>query len=308
MMTCADELWLAMTFWVVRFVHWSSNSQCVSHSAALCRNLSCQDTDVFSTTCWGQNAIWQTQLGTNSDLGLSLDTDTCIVHKQTNKDCALRATINSDRSATSSVWHKQEEKQPRRRDASATRGNNLVNVGKYTNLTWLSRDSTSRGVAGVNMVVKGCSSQQKQRKKRNSDFSDMKIVFWRTSETKKSRKKKPLENNEKGQRKKCKDSYFLTWELSFQKTKKKERCNGCPAAEINDNRMHMDLTRSTTSRHAAIVKRVFERARDPQRMWISRDYHEMRYGQKHFCYKGNFCGMNVIQNNRKRVERDFPRR
>ena len=115
---------------------------------------------------------------TNSDLGLSLDTDTCIVHKQTNKDCALRATINSDRSATSSVWHKQEEKQPRRRDASATRGNNLVNVGKYTNLitlldlcvssqhspntvTRLSHNSTSHGVAGVNMVVVGCSSQQK---------------------------------------------------------------------------------------------------------------------------------------------------
>ena len=100
----------------------------------------------------------------------------------------------------------REEKQPRRRDASATRGNNLVNVGKYTNLitlldlcvssqhspTWLSRDSTSRGVAGVNMVVIGCSSQQKQRKKRNSDFSVMKIVFWRTSETKKSRKKETI--------------------------------------------------------------------------------------------------------------------
>ena len=245
MMTCADELWLAMTFWVVRFVHWSSNSQCVSHSAALCRNLSCQDTDVFSTTCWGQNGIWQTQLGTNSDLGLRLDTDTCIVHKQTNKDCALRATINSDRSATSGVWHKQGEKQPRRRVASATRKNNLVNVAKYTNLITLldlcvsskhspntvtrrSHNSKGHGVASVNMVVTGCSSQQKQRKKRNSDVSVMKIVFWRTSEAKKSRKKKnkkPLENNEKGQRKKCKDSYFLTWELSFQKkknTKKRE--------------------------------------------------------------------------------------
>ena len=115
MMTRADELWLAMTFWVVRIVHCSSNSQCVSHSAAFC----------------------QTQLGTNSDLGLSLDTSTCIVHKQTNKDCTFCATINSDRSATSSVWHKQGEKQPRRRDASPTRRNNLVNVGKYTNLITL---------------------------------------------------------------------------------------------------------------------------------------------------------------------------
>ena len=71
---------------------------------------------------------------------------------------------------------------------------------------------------------------------------------------------------------------------------KRERCNGSSAAEINDNRMHMDLTRSTTSRHAAIVKRTFNRARDPQRMWISRDYHKMRYGQKHVCVKSNFCG------------------
>ena len=71
---------------------------------------------------------------TNSDPGLSLDTDTCIVHKQTNKDCTLRATINSDRSGTSGVYHKQGEKQPRRRDASATRRNNLVNVGNYTSI------------------------------------------------------------------------------------------------------------------------------------------------------------------------------
>ena len=206
-MTRADELWLPMTFWVVRFVHWSSNSQCVSHSAALCHNLSCQDTDVFSTTCWGQKRIWQTQPGTNSDLGLSLDKDTCIVHKQTNKDCALRATINSDRSATSGVWHKQEEKQPRRRDASATSGNNLVNVGKYTNLITLldlcvpsqhspntvtrrSHNSIGHGVVGVNMVVIGCSSQQKQMKRRKNALSVMKNVFWRTSEAKKSRKKK----------------------------------------------------------------------------------------------------------------------
>ena len=144
-------------------------------------------TDVFSTTWWGQQGIWQTQLGTNSDLGLSIDTDTCIVHKQTNKDCALRATINSDQSAASIVWHKQGEKQPRRRDASATRGNNLVNVGKYTNLITLldlcvssqhspntvtsrSHNSTGHGVAGVNMVVIGCSSLQKQRKKKKKQW------------------------------------------------------------------------------------------------------------------------------------------
>ena len=175
-MTRADELWLATTFWLVRIVHWSSSSHCVSHSAALCHNLSSQDTDVFSTTWWGQKGIWQTQLGTNSDLGLSIDTDTCIVHKQTNKDCASFATINSARSATSGVQCKQGEKQQRRCDASATRKNNLVNVGTQTDLitlldlcvssqhspntvTRLSHNSIGHGVFGVNMVVIRCSSQ-----------------------------------------------------------------------------------------------------------------------------------------------------
>ena len=96
------------------------------------------------------------------------------MHKQTNKDCA---TINSDRSASSSVQHKQGEKQQRGRDASATRRNNLVNVGKKTNLitllglcvssplspntvTKLSHNSIGHGVVGVNIVVTTCSSQQ----------------------------------------------------------------------------------------------------------------------------------------------------
>ena len=114
---------------------------------------------------------------TNSDLGLSLDTDTCIVHKQTNKDCTLRATINSDRSATSGVYHKQGEKQPRRRDASPTRRNNLVNVGNYTSIcacdpnitvTRLSHNSIGHGVVGV---IYGCyrmfiSTKTKEKKKK----------------------------------------------------------------------------------------------------------------------------------------------
>ena len=239
-MTRADELWLAMTFWLVRIVHWSSNSQCVSHSAAFCHNLSCQDTDVFSTTCWRQRGIWQTQLGTNSDLVLSLDTDTCIVHKQPNKDCTLRATINSDRSATSGVYHKQGEKQPRGRDASATRRNNLVNVGKYTNLitlldlcvssqqspntvTRLSHNSIGHGVVGVNIVVIGCSSQQKQMKRRKSDFWHEKCNFEEQVKQRTQEKKKQLENNQRVKERNVKTAFFLTWELSFQKTKKKKR-------------------------------------------------------------------------------------
>ena len=45
-------------------------------------------------------------------------------------------------------------------------------------------------------------------------------------------------------------------------------CNGCPAAGINDNWMHTDLTHSTASRHAAMIKRAFIRARDPQHVCI----------------------------------------
>ena len=36
--------------------------------------------------------------------------------------------------------------------------------------------------------------------------------------------------------------------------------------------MHMDLPRSTTSRHAVMVKRAFNRARDPQRMWMLKKF------------------------------------
>ena len=98
--------------------------------------------------------------------------------------------------------------------------------------------------------------------------------------------------------------------FSKKKTQKRERCNGCLAAEINDNRMHMDLTRSTTPRYAAMVKRVFDRARDPQRMWISRDYHKMRCGQKHFCYTSNFLWKRMLfkkkeKENERRSKKSF---
>ena len=118
----------------------------------------------------------------------------------------------------------------------------------------------------------------------------MKNVFWRTSEAKKSGKKQ-LENNHRVKERNVKTAFFEQENFLFKKKNtEKRRSNGCLADEINDNRMHMDLTRSTTSRQAAIVKRVFDRARNPQRMWISRDYHKMRHGQKHFCDKSNFWG------------------
>ena len=119
-------------------------------------------------------------------------------------------------------------------------------------------------------------------------------------------KKKQLENNQRVKERNVKTAFFFNVRTFFSnKTQKKERCNGRPAAEINDNRIHMDLTRSTTSRHAAIVKRVFDRARDPQRVWISRDYHEMRQGQKHFCYKGHFCGKGCCSKQQKKGEKGF---
>ena len=65
---------------------------------------------------------------------------------------------------------------------------------------------------------------------------------------------------------------FFFEEQVKQKRRETAWCNGCPTAEINDNWMHMDLTRSTTSRHAAMVKRAFNRARDPQRMWILKKF------------------------------------
>ena len=59
------------------------------------------------------------------------------------------------------------------------------------------------------------------------------------------------------------------WEVKRgEKRRKMGWCNACPGAEINDKWVQIDLTRSTTSRHAAMVKRDFNRARDPQRVRI----------------------------------------
>ena len=67
-MTRADELWLAMTFWLVRNVHWSNSSQWVSHFAVLCHNLSlsgyrCVQHDMLRT----KRDLTETQLGADSE-------------------------------------------------------------------------------------------------------------------------------------------------------------------------------------------------------------------------------------------------
>ena len=65
---------------------------------------------------------------------------------------------------------------------------------------------------------------------------------------------------------------FLLLCLTFFKKKKKNRikwetawCNGCPADQIRDNWTHIDFTSSTTSPHAAVIKRAFNRASNLRR-------------------------------------------
>ena len=45
----------------------------------------------------------------------------------------------------------------------------------------------------------------------------------------------------------------IKWEMAW--------CNGCPANQINDNGSNTDFTRSTTSPHAAVIRRAFNRAK-----------------------------------------------
>ena len=67
----------------------------------------------------------------NSQLGLSLDTkDTCIVHKQTNRDCASRATTT----LTTQLHQARSTNKEKNNTVAATRQQagktNLVNVGR----------------------------------------------------------------------------------------------------------------------------------------------------------------------------------
>ena len=66
----------------------------------------------------------------NSQLGLSLDTtETCIVHKQTNRDCASRATTTlTDQLHQACGTNKEKNNKDSATRKQAGR-NNLVNVG-----------------------------------------------------------------------------------------------------------------------------------------------------------------------------------
>ena len=82
----------------------------------------------------------------------------------------------------------------------------------------------------------------------------------------KRRNQKKTGKEQKGQRKALKEK---RWEMK-RGEKKIEMVwrNECPGAEINDKWVHIELIRSTMSRHAAMVKRAFNCARDSQRELI----------------------------------------
>ena len=108
-------------------------------------------------------------------------------------------------------------------------------------------------------------NKTKEMKGGKNEFSAMKHYDFEEL-VKRNNQEKQLEKNKKGQRK------TLTEREERWREEKKRRemdwCNECPGAEINDKWVHIDLTRSTTSRHAAMVKRAFNRARDPHRVRI----------------------------------------
>ena len=88
-------------------------------------------------------------------------------------------------------------------------------------------------------------------------FLPWKFWFWRKIEAKKSEKcSKNWKKNKRAKKDIYRTFFYMAW------------CDGCPAAEMKDNWMHINFTRTTTARHAAMVKRAFIRACDPQRMWI----------------------------------------
>ena len=74
----------------------------------------------------------------NSQLGLILDTtDTCIVHKQTNRDCASRATTTLTDPLHQACSTNKEKNNKDAATLQQAGKNNLVNMGKSTNLITL---------------------------------------------------------------------------------------------------------------------------------------------------------------------------
>ncbi len=172
-MTRADGIWLAMTSWLVRIVHWSGNSQCVSHSAALWHNLSRQDSEVFSTTCWGQKEIWlklSRLWALIQQIRVSCTSKQTRITQQPKLTSRLHFTCSTDR-------EKNNRNAATRQQAGR---NNLIRHGSQDKLDYTSRfvrviptfsqqNSFGHGVVGVNMVEMGCSSQHPASKRLSWD-------------------------------------------------------------------------------------------------------------------------------------------
>ena len=73
-------------------------------------------------------------------------------------------------------------------------------------------------------------------------------------QVKRRNQRKTTGKEQKGQRKTLKEN---RWEMKRgEKRRMMGWCNECPGAEINDKWVHIELIRSTMSRHAAMVKRA----------------------------------------------------
>ena len=117
------------------------------------------------------------------DKTLSLDTtDTCIVHKQTNGDCASRTTTTLTDPLHQACSTNREKNNKDAATRQQARRNNLVNVSQETDsittlelcvscqhspntVVRLSQNPTGDGVVAVNKVVIGCSSQHPASKR-----------------------------------------------------------------------------------------------------------------------------------------------
>ena len=94
---------------------------------------------------------------------LILDTtDRCIVHKQTNRDCAARATTTLTGQLHQACGTNREKNN---KDAATRQQAGRKNLVSVNTVTRLSHNSIGHGVVGVNIVVIGCSSQHTASKR-----------------------------------------------------------------------------------------------------------------------------------------------
>ena len=106
-------------------------SQCVSHFSVLGHNLSCQDTDVFSTTCWGQKR----------DLTNSAGSRLWALIQQIRASCTSKQTGTTLTDQLQQACSTNREKNNKDAATHQQAGrNNLVNVGQQTNFRAFARE------------------------------------------------------------------------------------------------------------------------------------------------------------------------